>query len=318
MQALDHRLGRGPAGTLAWLFRGLSLAAALWVAALLWWGWHSGRPLMGAALAGAMLLLPAAMLALECLLAAAAHGDDPTPRPGWAAWVRAWWGEVRVSSCVFFYRQPWRAARWPDHLPPNATGRRGVLLVHGFVCNRGVWSSWLQRLRGLDVPCVALNLQPVFGSIDEHVALLEAAMRRLEAATGLPPVVVAHSMGGLVLRRWWAEHGDAARVHHAITLGTPHRGTWLARWSFSANTRQMRQGSGWLQALVARETAGLTARLTCYYGHCDNIVFPPLTATLPGADNRHLAGVAHVAMIERDEPWGELLRRLGLPVVSPR
>jgi hypothetical protein len=50
--------------------------------------------------------------------------------------------------------------------------------------------------------------------------ILEDAVRRLESATGLPPVIVAHSMGGLALRRWWAEHGDDSRVHHAVTIGT--------------------------------------------------------------------------------------------------
>ena len=72
----------------------------------------------------------------------------------------------------------------------------------------------------------------------------------------------------------------------------------------------MRRASPWLRALAAREPAGRAARFTCFYSHCDNIVFPPATATLPGADNRHLPGVAHVHMAEMREPWDELLRRL--------
>jgi len=116
------------------------------------------------------------------------------------------------------------------------------------------------------------------------------------------------------VRRWWAEQLDgphgASRVHHLITLGTPHHGTWLARFAMTRNSRQMRQASSWLQTLAARETAGRTARCTCFYSHCDNIAFPAAMATLPGADNRHLAGVAHVHMADRPEPWAELLRRL--------
>ena len=42
----------------------------------------------------------------------------------------------------------------------------------------------------------------------------------------------------------------------------------------------------------------------------DNIVFPASTATLPGADNRHLPAVAHVHMADasaatRRSPWVE-------------
>jgi hypothetical protein len=51
-------------------------------------------------------------------------------------------------------------------------------------------------------------------------------------------------------------------------------------------------------------------RTTCFYSHCDNIVFPPSTAMLDGADNRHLVGVAHVHMVNRPEPWRALLERL--------
>ena len=50
--------------------------------------------------------------------------------------------------------------------------------------------------------------------------------------------------------------------------------------------------------------------MTCFYSHCDNIVFPPVTATLQGADNRHLPGVAHVQMADHPEPWHELQRCL--------
>jgi triacylglycerol lipase len=57
-------------------------------------------------------------------------------------------------------------------------------------------------------------------------------------------------------------------------------------------------------------TGGRASRFTCFYSHCDNIVFPPATATLPGADNRHIAGVPHVHMADRPEPWAELQRWL--------
>jgi hypothetical protein len=52
------------------------------------------------------------------------------------------------------------------------------------------------------------------------------------------------------------------------------------------------------------------AQFTCFYGHCDNIVFPTLTATLSGADNRHLAATAHIHMAYRPEVIAEVLRWL--------
>lgn len=269
------------------------------------------------ALGGVLAILGsyAAVLALEFTLLRLVHGQDPTPPATTTQLLGAWWGEVLSAPRVFCWRQPFQSQRFPDHLPAAARGRRGVLFVHGFVCNRGLWNPWLQRLHQADVPFVAVTMEPPFGSIDDGISAIEHGVRCLEACTGQAPVLVAHSMGGLALRRWWAELGDEARVHHAITIGTPHQGTWLARFAMSLNGRQMRQGSRWLATLAAREPVGRARRFTCFYSHCDNIVFPPTSATLPGADNRHLPGVAHVHMADHPAPWLALQALLAQPAL---
>lgn len=285
---------------------GALLLAILWAAGC----WRNGHP--GWAVAGSFLAVGgyALVLGLEFLLLARIHGSDPTPRASPRQLLRAWWGEVRAAPVVFCWRQPFASQAIANHLPGQATGRRGVLLVHGFVCNRGLWNRWLTRLVRLDIPVVAVNLEPVFGSIDESITGVEDAVCQLERCTGLPPVIVAHSMGGLTVRRWWSECGNAARVHRLITLGTPHQGTWLARFALTRNARQMRAGSAWLRELASREPADRNASVTCYFSHCDNIVFPPRHGVLPGSDEQHLQGVAHVHMVDHPAPWLELKRWL--------
>jgi hypothetical protein len=75
-------------------------------------------------------------------------------------------------------------------------------------------------------------------------------------------------------------------------LATPHRGTWLARFSATNNGKQMRMGSGWLDELTKLEGSSGGALFVCYHSNCDNIVFPASSATLPGADNRSADGLA--------------------------
>jgi triacylglycerol lipase len=291
----------------------LLAAATLWFVA----AWQAGD--RGWAWAGVLVILLgyALMLAAEFVLLALVNRRDPAPKAGLMQLLSAWFGEVLAAPRVFCWRQPFRSRHWLDHLPAAAAGRRGVVLVHGFVCNRGLWNPWMRRLHAHGVPFVAVNLEPVFGSIDDYAAVVEHAVQAVEQVTGMPPVLVGHSMGGLALRCWWAVAGNDRRVHHAITIGTPHQGTWLARWAFSTNGRQMRVASRWLQDLRARELSSApstrSARFTCFFGHCDNIVFPASSATLPGADNRHLPAVAHVHMADRPEPFDELLRRLRAP-----
>ena len=285
---------------------GLLFAAAAWAL-----GWaRAGRP--GVALAGALAIVfgYALFLGVEFLLLARVHGADPAPRPRAAQLLRAWWGEVLTAPQVFCWRQPFRSRAQPDHLPASSPGRRGLVMVHGFVCNRGLWNPWMKRLRADGVPFVAVDLEPIFGSLDTYAAIVEAAVVRVEAATGMAPVLVGHSMGGLAVRSWLNALGGDARAHRLVTVGTPHHGTWLARFGHTVNGRQMRQGHPWLADLARGESAQRLARYTCFYGHCDNIVFPASTATLPGADNRHVAATAHVQMLFREEVFAEVRRWL--------
>ena len=292
------------------------LAATL-LAALAWltWGLRAGLGPWSLAAGVLLALLPAApVLALEFALLAAFGRDAGAPRATAADLLRAWAGEVLASWRVFSCDQPLRADAAPD--VPGVPGHSGVLLVHGYFCNRGIWRPWLLRLRAQGIPCTALTLEPAFGHIDDWVPAIEAAVADLTRSTGLPPLVVAHSMGGLAVRAWLAAQPDAAvaraRMLHLITIGTPHQGTWMARFGHTRNARQMRIGGDWLTTLARAETSHAEAsHVTCFYGHADNIVFPASTATLPGADNRHLRAVAHVAMVDHPAVWAEVMRRLG-------
>jgi pimeloyl-ACP methyl ester carboxylesterase len=251
------------------------------------------------------------VMGLQFLLMHHANRSDPAPRARAAQVWRAWWRELGVVLVVFCWRQPFRSQSMPDALPSAPNGRRGVVLVHGFVCTRGLWLPWLQQLRAAGHACVAVNLEPVFGSIDDYPPLVEDAVRRVTEATGMAPLLIGHSMGGLAIRAWLRAYQSDARMHHAITLGTPHGGTWLGRFSQMTNGRQMRLGGEWVRQLQAAEPPGRAARFTCWYSNCDNIVFPASTATLAGASNRLLEGVAHVDMALHPGVMRECLDALG-------
>ena len=267
----------------------------------------SGSPWVGPGFVALVLIGYAGVLAIEFawLRASYAEGDDACPT--FSQLLRAWIREVLAAPRVFLWRQPFRSRSEPDHLPATAHGRRGVLLVHGFFCNRGLWNSWLSRLRRRDVPCIAVSLEPIFGSIDAYRQTIAGSMARLEAATGVAPVIVAHSMGGLAARAWLAAQPHST-LHRLVTIATPHAGTRLGAHGRGDNIRQMRLGSEWLARLAAGESAASRARFTCFWSHCDNIVFPTRGATLPGADNRHLPVTPHVQMVEHPAVFDEVLR----------
>ena len=239
-----------------------------------------------------------AVLAIEFAVLRQVNRADPTPLATVGELFRAWVGESLVAAQVFCWRQPFRSRAIPDNVAPAGVvrGKRGVVLIHGFFCNRGFWNPWLNRLQGTGHAFVAVNLEPLFGSIDEYTPLVDAAVQKVTDATGLAPLLVCHSMGGLSARAWLRDMKAEARVHHVVTIGSPHGGTWLARFGFGANALQMQLASDWQIGLDADMPAGRHALFTCWYSNSDNIVFPASTATLPGADNRLIRGYAHVQM----------------------
>ena len=275
------------------LLLGIVACASTWL--LLVWS-HS--PLAAVIGAIAIAFGHGLLLFIEFVWMLAVNRRDPTPPPSaWQA-LAAWFGEVVQDVVVFAWRQPFTWQRIPDDLSPARGGERGVVFVHGFFCNRAFWTPWLHRAKANGHPFIAVNLEPTFGSIEDYVDAIEQAVAQITEATGRPPVLVCHSMGGLAARAWLRAQRQTSRIAHIVTIGSPHGGTSLARFSRARNTRQMRIGNEWLRALDA-DDQGFRQVFTCWYSNCDNVVFPASTATLAGADNRFVRGSAHVQLAFR-------------------
>jgi triacylglycerol lipase len=298
------------------------------VASLSWFSWFSwflDRSSWLATVGALTILLGYALvLAVEFVAVAWVNRGDAVPAANASALFGAWWQEVWVAPRIFCWYQPFRWQALPDSSmapAPNQPQTPAVVLVHGFVCNRGFWLPWMRDLRTLDIPYTSVNLEPVFGSIADYVPVIEEAVQRAEQLTGRPPVLVCHSMGGLAARAWLAHGSPAAqRVRQVITIGTPHHGTWISRFSRAPNGRQMRQKHEWLGALLAAEAAAAAtpySRFVCWYSNADNIVFPASSAMLLGADNRHVPGVAHVALAFHPRVMRESLAMIASGASSP-
>lgn len=262
------------------------------------WGLFGVAPIAAAALGlGSVVLVRLAINMNNFVLSACfASPTPPAFRLGPAARLRLLaeeftssmlhtsWFMPRATACMRIYDE----AKVP------------VLLVHGYGCNSGYWTYLIPRLDRARISHASVDLEPVLCDIDGYVPLVEAAVEELCRATGAPQVaLVAHSMGGLVVRAWMRAHG-AARVARVVTLGSPHHGTGLAKFGRGPNVVQMRRdrgvASGWLQELGRGESAATRALVTSIYTHHDNIVSPQTSSHLPGARNIEFGGVGHVAL----------------------
>lgn len=206
--------------------------------------------------------------------------------------LKAWLTEIPVALKAFFWSMPWFGAR--PLASGNTPGRMPVVLVHGFFCNQAMFSALARDLAAAGHPVAGVNLEPPTVSIDAFSAQIDDVVSSLTASTGSARVaLVAHSMGGLAVRAWLRNHGDD-RMHSVVTLGTPHQGTVLAKFGFTATARQMQPDSEWLRQLASAEPAGRMRRFTVVVSMHDNIIVPPCPQSVPGANQIVMRGLGHV------------------------
>lgn len=282
--------------TNALIQRGL-ICTCILLGALLAWHFVPTQPALALTWLALPLWVTPISIALQCIASSIVNRADPAPSPGLIGWLRVWRQETMAVSCVFSWWQPFRQHAIADQWSPERVPRRGVILVHGFFCNRALWTPWMQHLKAQGHPFAAVDLEPAFGSIAQYAETIDAAVRRITQATGVAPVLVGHSMGGLAIRSWLSSLGNIDQIHKIITIGTPHHGTALARWSFTKNGHEMRTNSLWLTALESCEQDVSNKNFICFYSSGDNIVCPATSGALPGADNRFVAQRGHVDLL---------------------
>ena len=204
----------------------------------------------------------------------------------------------------------------PRHVPIRALpddGHRPLIFLHGLGGHRGNFlpmRSWLGlqgRRRGYAI------------GLDSGVDLmtlghqLSATIDQILTANGIPGGqvdIVAHSMGGVVARLALLEVATLQRVHTLVTLGTPHRGTQIARLGGTQRCHDLRPGSPVMSALSVQLPWRGPARLICLWSKADPIMQPAETAVVEGAHGVVMEAHNHTDYLLRKSAWREVYRAL--------
>jgi pimeloyl-ACP methyl ester carboxylesterase len=281
------------------LARGLLLFLAVEVGCYAWLasavaptqGWPAALALIGL-LALAVRAVP--VLVLYAIALATAEPVPPECRLGAGARIGYALGEIGAAAVIYTFLHPFAFLLMPRDRTVDGSGTP-VLLVHGYLCNRGVWRSLARWLEARGYRVYTVDLEPVFGDIDVFAEQVAERIDAIAAATGGRVQVVAASMGGLAMRAYLRRHGGA-RVAKLITLGSPHHGSRHARMALGINGRQMRPGSDWLRRLAEWEAGAPAVPVVSIYSCHDDMVSPVSSSRLPGALNVPLPGVGHLSL----------------------
>lgn len=205
--------------------------------------------------------------------------------------LREWLAHLVLFALIQPFERLWMGT---DAAGRPAPGRIPVLLIHGYMCNRGVWWWLHRRLKAAGFVVATINLEPPFGGIDEFADPLQSRIEALCTDTGAGQVVlIGHSMGGLVARAYLRKHGPA-RIAKLVTLASPHQGTWLARYGPGRNAREMEPDSAWIRAI---SMADPRVPMLTVWTPTDNYVAPQDSSRLAGAREEIVPAHGHLAML---------------------
>ncbi len=279
---------------LAWLLRAILLVEVLSLATVV----ADAAARLGTVgalgtLALALLVVPTLLLALGYAIRARHASPRPPEMPplGLGAVIGEWLAFLFFFIAVMPLPGPWMGSDAVGRLAP---GRRPVLLVHGYMCNRGFWWWMRRQLRAAGFAVATIDLEGPFSDVETLADGLDRRIDALLAETGADRVLlVTHSMGGLVARALMRRRGTA-RIARFVTLGGPHHGTVTARLGLGRNARQMTPGNPWLAELNRVETTEVPTLSIWSYG--DQIVAPQVTSRLAGAREVALPALGHMAL----------------------
>ena len=217
--------------------------------------------------------------------------------PGQSAlWWRSVLGEYLACCRVYLLQQPWANKPKLTMPPAGIHLKTPVVLVHGYLCNHKVWDRMAEQLRQAGHPVLAVDLEPLFTSIDRYAPIIEETASELCRQTGVDQVaLVGHSMGGLAIRAWVRSCGTQ-RVARIVTLGTPHQGTRIDPHPKTPNGQQMFWHSDWLKALETSETPETRRLMHLALTPQDSIVYPQRAQLLEGAPVMIFEGLGHLEL----------------------
>ncbi len=242
---------------------------------------------------GVFLGLHTSVVAASFAIARCHGAETPRePSPGLLTAVSIFLREWLAYLALFVVIQPFeRAWMGDDASERTAPGGVPVLLIHGYMCNRGVW-WWIRRKLSANGFIVAtVNLEPPHGSIEVLADQLHARIETLCADTEAAQVaLVGHSMGGLVVRAYLRKHGPG-RIAKFVTLACPHHGTWIARFGIGEDAREMEPDSTWIRNLQLSEPGVPTL---CIWSPADNFIVPPVSARLASARDKMVPALGHL------------------------
>jgi triacylglycerol lipase len=189
---------------------------------------------------------------------------------------------------------------------PRRADQRTVVLVHGYLANRGTLLPLAAYLRARGHKQILAYEYSGTDGIEQAAIGLRNFVR--SNVRGGRIDFVCHSLGGLVARVYLQQLGGARRVGRCITLGTPHRGTYNAYWVASRVGRELRPDSALLARIESTREAAANVTFASIVAGSDNIIIPRVFASTDAVV--HVPGLGHMGLLFSPTAFRAVAERL--------
>lgn len=215
--------------------------------------------------------------------------------------LKALVAEVAANIRSFWYLFAWKnrtgIVEGDEQASQHRSNLTPVLLVHGFMCNAGVWHGLRRHLKQRGITTHSICCDPLGGDIDDFAHVVHEGVKELKRRTGASQVrMIGHSMGGLIIRAYVKHYGHDS-IESAMCLGAPHQGTLYALGGQGTCAKQMHLGNRWLLEMTrSRRDIEFRSKLVNVCTTLEDIVQPASSAALPGARNWMVSHCGHTVM----------------------
>jgi triacylglycerol lipase len=192
----------------------------------------------------------------------------------------------------------WRRL-WQPRLDPDCP-RPPVILIHGLYHNVSAWTLFRRRLQAAGFanlyflcysswnqtfPALVMKLEQLLAEVREHFP-------------NQSPILIGHSLGGLLSRACAQSLGGPTRLAGVVTLGTPHKGSKMAALGLGTLARSLIYRGPLIDKLDEGKRKAATP-CVALYSPIDNMVLPnqALQTTEAGWVHQETAPISHVAML---------------------
>lgn len=233
------------------------------------------------------------------------------------------WASFYLRTVASILRLSWWWAVTPSGRPLPKSVRAGepgpdavVLCIHGFHMDESCFWGLRKRLARQGRTSFAVDLGLPYRKPEVYARALHRDLATVAAAFPAARIdVVAHSMGGLVLRHVLGEAPAlAARIDRIVTLGTPHHGTALLGWFRHGQIyRMMSRESEYLKRLPPLADSAPGARVTTLASAHDLLVYPVECAHLEHARRITIEAIGHLGLLTDAGVHARVAELLGAP-----